>query len=49
MSKAYELANHLEKLNINNMYKCPDCGEVLEPGFCFCPGCGKALTWEDFK
>lgn len=36
-------------VNINNMYKCPDCGEVLEPGFCFCPGCGKALTWEDFK
>ena len=36
-------------VNINNMYKGPDCGEVLEPGFCFCPGCGKALTWEDFK
>lgn len=36
-------------VNINNMYKCSDCGEVLEPGFCFCPGCGKALSWEDFR
>ena len=36
-------------VNVNNMYKCPDCGEVLEPGFCFCPSCGRELSWEVFK
>ena len=36
-------------VNVNNMYKCPDCGEVLEPGFSFCPSCGRQLGWEDFR
>lgn len=36
-------------INISNMYKCPDCGEIIEPNNNFCPGCGRQLTWEDFK
>ena len=36
-------------VNINCMYRCPDCGEVIEPSHNFCPNCGRHLTWEDFK
>jgi len=36
-------------VNINSMYRCPDCGEVIEPSHNFCPSCGRQLTWEDFK
>lgn len=36
-------------VNINSMYRCPDCGEVIEPSHNFCPNCGRQLTWEDFK
>lgn len=36
-------------VNISNMYKCPECGEVIEPSFNFCPCCGKELSWEDFR
>lgn len=36
-------------VNINSMYCCPDCGEVIEPSNNFCPNCGKPLTWEDFR
>lgn len=36
-------------VNISGMYKCPDCGEIIEPGFNFCPSCGRQLTWEDFR
>lgn len=36
-------------VNINSMYKCPECGEVIEPSFHYCPCCGRELTWEDFK
>ena len=36
-------------VNINSMYRCPDCGEVIEPSNNFCPNCGRQLTWEDFK
>jgi ribosomal protein L32 len=36
-------------VNINGMYRCPDCGEVIEPSHNFCPNCGRQLTWEDFK
>jgi len=36
-------------VNINNMHRCPYCGEGIEPSNNFCPCCGKELTWEDFK
>lgn len=36
-------------ININSMYRCPECGEVIEPSYNFCPTCGKQLSWEDFK
>ena len=36
-------------VNINSMYRCPDCGEVIEPSNSFCPNCGRRLTWEEFK
>lgn len=36
-------------VNIAGMYRCPDCGEIIEPSFNFCPSCGRQLTWEDFK
>jgi len=36
-------------VNINSMYRCPDCGEVIEPSNNFCPNCGRSLKWEDFR
>ena len=36
-------------VNVNRMYKCPHCGEVIEPDFCYCPACGKELGWEAFR
>ena len=36
-------------LNINSMFRCPDCGEVIEMSNNFCPNCGRALGWEDFR
>jgi len=36
-------------LNINNMYKCPTCGNGIEPDHNFCSCCGENLTWEDFR
>ena len=36
-------------VNINSMYKCPVCGEVIEPSHNFCSNCGRQLSWEDFK
>lgn len=36
-------------VNINGMYKCPDCGDIIEPSNNFCPNCGRQLTWEDFR
>lgn len=36
-------------VNINSMYRCPDCGEILEPSNNFCPNCGRKLSWEDFR
>lgn len=36
-------------VNINSMFRCPDCGEVIEPSNNFCPNCGRQLTWEDFR
>lgn len=36
-------------VNINKMYKCPVCGEVVEPSHNFCSNCGNELSWEDFK
>lgn len=36
-------------VNINSMYRCPDCGEVIEPSNNYCPNCGRTLTWKDFK
>lgn len=36
-------------VNINSMYRCPACGEVVEPNHNFCSNCGKELSWEDFR
>lgn len=36
-------------VNINSMYKCPVCGEIIEPSHNFCCNCGNELSWEDFK
>lgn len=36
-------------VNINSMYRCPDCGEVIEPNNHFCPNCGRELSWKDFR
>ena len=36
-------------VNINSMYRCPECGEVIEPSDNFCHNCGKQLSWEDFR
>ena len=36
-------------VNINSMYRCPDCGEIIEPSNNFCPNCGRKLSWEDFR
>ena len=36
-------------VNINSMYRCPECGEVIEPSHNYCPNCGCHLSWEDFK
>ena len=36
-------------ININSMYRCPNCGEVIEPSYNFCPNCGRNLSWEDFR
>lgn len=36
-------------LNINSMFRCLECGEVIEPSNNFCPNCGRCLSWEDFK
>lgn len=36
-------------VNINSMYRCPECGEVIEPSNHFCPNCGRELSWEDFR
>ena len=36
-------------ININSMYRCPECGEVIEPSDNFCHNCGKVLSWKDFK
>lgn len=36
-------------VNINSMYRCLGCGEVIEPSYNFCPNCGRSLSWEDFR
>ena len=36
-------------VNINSMYRCPECGEVIEPSNHFCPNCGRELSWKDFR
>ncbi len=36
-------------VNINSMYRCPECGEVIEPNNHFCPNCGRELSWKDFR
>ena len=36
-------------VNVSGLYKCPECGEAIEPNHNFCPNCGKQLSWEDFK
>lgn len=35
-------------VNVNNMHRCPHCGEAIEPNNNFCPSCGRELTWKDF-
>lgn len=53
-----EMATHAIKVikrlgyrlvNINSMYRCADCTEVIEPSYNFCPNCGRSLSWEDFR
>lgn len=36
-------------VNINSMYRCPSCGEVIEPDHNFCCNCGRELSWKDFR
>lgn len=36
-------------INISNMYRCPECGEIIEPNYNFCPSCGRQLEWKDFR
>lgn len=36
-------------VNINSMYRCPDCSDVIEPSNNFCPNCGRSLSWKDFR
>lgn len=36
-------------VNINSLFRCVACGEVIEPSYNFCPNCGKSLGWEDFR
>lgn len=36
-------------INITDMYRCPECGEIIEPNYNFCPSCGRQLNWEDFR
>lgn len=36
-------------ININELHRCPKCGEPIEMHNLFCSHCGKELTWEDFK
>lgn len=36
-------------VNITSMYKCPACGDVIEPDYNFCPNCGHKLSWKDFR
>ena len=36
-------------ININHLYRCPQCGEGIEPCNNFCPNCGNLLSWEDFR
>lgn len=53
-----EMATHAIKVikrlgyrivNINSMYRCLNCNEVIEPSYNFCPNCGRTLSWEDFR
>lgn len=36
-------------VNINNMYKCPECGNGIEPDDNYCSCCGRKLSWKDFR
>lgn len=36
-------------VNVNNMYKCPHCGEPVEPCDNYCRACGHEIPWETFK
>ncbi len=36
-------------VNINSMYRCMACGEVIELSYNYCPNCGRNLSWEDFR
>ena len=36
-------------VNVNKMYKCPHCGEPIEPSDNYCRACGKEIPWETFK
>lgn len=36
-------------VNINNMYKCPECENGIEPDDNFCRCCGRRLGWREFR
>ncbi len=36
-------------INVNNLHRCPQCGEPIEMHHLYCSHCGKKLSWEDFK
>lgn len=36
-------------VNVNELHRCPNCGEAIEMHNLYCSHCGRKLEWEDFK
>lgn len=36
-------------VNVNELHRCPQCGEAIEMHNLYCSHCGRKLEWEDFK